>query len=261
MVLEEVTQIGAEARLHGDHHLEGHLLDHNVVHRADQETTDPLPTGAETLCLLQVEDLLGVHLGSHEEDPHRLTTDMMTMAHLLIAGTHRGTTTVVVTANVKGKDLRAIAVIIILAGILLRSVVQAAEVAAIPAVTGGMVHPWTEGMEPLIDMALTTEAIHQIVVIVTGMEVALRAPPRLTATLRNEEATLVIAKIAVDTSPAAAVAMGAAIEDMEHLIEAMGLHLIEATDPHRSVQGLDMGPRQIGPTQQGPTPLEAATGE
>ena len=95
------------------------------------------------------------------------------------------------------------------------------------------------------------------------MEVALRAPPRLTATLRNEEATLVIAKIAVDTSPAALVAMGAAIEDMEHLIEdmehlieAMGLHLIEATDPHRSVQGLDMGPRQIGPTRQGPTPLE-----
>lgn len=42
---------------------------------------------------------------------------MMTMAHLLIAGTHRGTTTVVVTANVKGKDLRAIAVIIILAGL------------------------------------------------------------------------------------------------------------------------------------------------
>ena len=41
----------------------------------------------------------------------------MTMAHLLIAGTHRGTTTVVVTANVKGKDLRAIAVIIILAGL------------------------------------------------------------------------------------------------------------------------------------------------
>ena len=90
----------------------------------------------------------------------------------------------------------------------------------------------------------------------SGMEVALRAPPRLTATLRNEEATLVIAKIAVDTSPAAAVAMEAAIEDMEHLIEAMGLHLIEATDPHRSVQGLDMGPRQIGPTQQDPTPLE-----
>ena len=36
VVLEEVTQIGAEARLHGDHHLEGHLLDHNVVHRAGQ---------------------------------------------------------------------------------------------------------------------------------------------------------------------------------------------------------------------------------
>lgn len=90
----------------------------------------------------------------------------------------------------------------------------------------------------------------------SGMEVALRAPPRLTATLRNEEATLVIAKIAVDTSPAAAVAMGAAIEDMEHLIEAMGLHLIEAMGPHRSVQGLDMGPRQIGPTQLGLTLLE-----
>lgn len=88
------------------------------------------------------------------------------------------------------------------------------------------------------------------------MEVALGAPPRLTATLRNEEATLVIAKIAVDTSPAAAVAMGVAIEDMEHLIEAMGLHLIEAMGPHRSVQGLDMGPCQIGPTQQGLTLLE-----
>ena len=58
-------------------------------------------------------------------------------------------------------------------GILLRSVVQAAEVAAIPAVTGGMVHPWTEGMEPLIDMALTTEAMHQIVVIVTGTRILL----------------------------------------------------------------------------------------
>lgn len=58
-------------------------------------------------------------------------------------------------------------------GILLRSVVQAAEVAAIPAVTGGMVHPWTEGMEPLIAMALTTEAMHQIVVIVTGTRIIL----------------------------------------------------------------------------------------
>ena len=48
---------------------------------------------------------------------------------------------------------------------------QAAEVAAIPAVTGGMVHPWTEGMEPLIAMALTTEAMHQIVVIVTGTRI------------------------------------------------------------------------------------------
>ena len=36
VVLEAVTQIGAEARLHGDHHLEGHLLDHNVVHLAGQ---------------------------------------------------------------------------------------------------------------------------------------------------------------------------------------------------------------------------------
>lgn len=36
VVLEEVTQTGAEARLHGDHHLEGHLLDHNVVHLAGQ---------------------------------------------------------------------------------------------------------------------------------------------------------------------------------------------------------------------------------
>lgn len=58
-------------------------------------------------------------------------------------------------------------------GILLRSVVQAAEVAAISAVTGGMVHPWTEGMEPLIAMALTTEAIHQIAVIVTGTRMIL----------------------------------------------------------------------------------------
>ena len=49
-------------------------------------------------------------------------------------------------------------------GILLRSVVQVVEVAAIPAVTGDMVHPWTEGMEPLIAMALMTEAIDQIVV-------------------------------------------------------------------------------------------------
>ena len=48
-----------------------------VVIFADQETTDPLPTGAETLCLLQVEDLLGAHLGSHEEDPHRLTTGIL----------------------------------------------------------------------------------------------------------------------------------------------------------------------------------------
>lgn len=36
VVLEEVTQIGAEAHLLGDHHLEGHLLDHNVVHLAGQ---------------------------------------------------------------------------------------------------------------------------------------------------------------------------------------------------------------------------------
>lgn len=50
---------------------------------------------------------------------------------------------------------------------------QAAEVAAIPAVTGGMVHPWTEGMEPLIAMAPTTEAIHQIVVIATGTKMIL----------------------------------------------------------------------------------------
>ena len=49
-------------------------------------------------------------------------------------------------------------------GILLRSVVQVVEAAAIPAVTGDMVHPWTEGMEPLIAMALMTEAIDQIVV-------------------------------------------------------------------------------------------------
>lgn len=41
---------------------------------------------------------------------------MMTMVHLLIAGTHQGTTTVVATANAKEKDLQAIAVIIILAG-------------------------------------------------------------------------------------------------------------------------------------------------
>ena len=50
---------------------------------------------------------------------------------------------------------------------------QAAEVAAIPAVTGGMVHPWTEAMEPPIDMAPTTEAMHQIVVIVTGTRIIL----------------------------------------------------------------------------------------
>lgn len=87
------------------------------------------------------------------------------------------------------------------------------------------------------------------------MEVPLRAAPRLTATLRNEGATLVIVKIE-DMSPGAAVAMGEAIEDMEHLIEAMGLRLIEATGPHPSVQGLDMGPRQRGPTQQGLTLLE-----
>lgn len=33
---EVVTQTGTEALLHGDHHLEGHLLDHNVVHLAGQ---------------------------------------------------------------------------------------------------------------------------------------------------------------------------------------------------------------------------------
>ena len=42
----------------------------------------------------------------------------MTMAHLLIAGTHQGTTTAVrVTVKVKAKDLQAIAVIISLAGL------------------------------------------------------------------------------------------------------------------------------------------------
>ena len=42
----------------------------------------------------------------------------MTMAHLLIAGTHQGTTTALrVTVNMKEKDLQAIAVIISLAGL------------------------------------------------------------------------------------------------------------------------------------------------